>query len=40
MCRIIQKLAGHSSPKTTQIYTHISGSLISKTYSPLSTINL
>jgi integrase/recombinase XerD len=37
---IIQKIAGHSSPKTTQIYTHISGSLISKTISPLSTIKL
>jgi site-specific recombinase XerD len=37
---IIQKLAGHTSPKTTQIYTHISGSLISKTISPLSNIKL
>ncbi len=35
---IIQRLAGHTSPKTTQIYTHISGSLISKTYSPFSNI--
>lgn len=37
---IIQKLAGHSSPKTTQIYTHISGSLISRTTSPLNYISL
>jgi site-specific recombinase XerD len=37
---IIQKLAGHTSPKTTQIYTHISGSLVSKTYSPFSSIKM
>jgi site-specific recombinase XerD len=37
---IIQKIAGHTNPKTTQIYTHISGSLVSKTYSPLSSIVL
>jgi len=35
---IIQKIAGHSSPKTTQIYTHISHNLISKVNSPLSGI--
>lgn len=37
---IIQKIAGHSSVKTTQLYTHISNSLISKTYSPLQSISL
>lgn len=35
---IIQKIAGHSSPKTTQKYTHISHNLISKVNSPLSGI--
>jgi site-specific recombinase XerD len=28
--RIIQKLAGHSSSKTTEIYTHVSNQLLSK----------
>lgn len=37
---IIQKIAGHSSVKTTQIYTHISHNLISKTPSPMSFITL
>lgn len=37
---IIQKLAGHSSPKTTQIYTHISHNLISNINTPLNSINL
>lgn len=37
---IIQRLAGHSNPKTTQIYTHISGALIAKTYSPFSSIKI
>jgi site-specific recombinase XerD len=37
---IIQRLAGHNSPKTTQIYTHISSGLISKTYNPLSQISI
>lgn len=37
---IIQKIAGHSSIKTTQIYTHISHNLISKIQSPLSNIIL
>ena len=37
---IIQKLAGHNNPKTTQIYTHISSNLISKTYNPLNQITL
>jgi len=35
---LIQKLAGHSSVKTTAIYTHISHNLISKIQSPLSAI--
>ena len=35
---IIQKISCHSSPKTTQIYTHISHNLISKVNSPLSGI--
>ena len=37
---IIQKIAGHSSVKTTAIYTHISHNIISKTPSPFSNIKL
>ncbi len=37
---LIQKLAGHSSVKTTSIYTHISHNLISKIQSPLNNISL
>ena len=37
---LIQRLAGHNSPKTTQIYTHISHNLISKIQSPLAAINI
>lgn len=37
---LIQKIAGHSNIKTTQIYTHISHNLISKINSPLSNIQL
>lgn len=37
---LIQKLAGHSSVKTTLIYTHISHNLISKIQSPISNIQL
>lgn len=37
---LIQRLAGHSSVKTTAIYTHISHNLISKIQSPLSNITL
>lgn len=35
---LIQKLAGHSSVKTTAIYTHISHNVISKINSPLNQI--
>ena len=35
---LIQRLAGHSSPKTTAIYTHISHNLISRIQSPISGI--
>jgi integrase/recombinase XerD len=38
--RIIQKALGHSSSKTTEIYTHVSRSLISKLHSPLNQIKL
>lgn len=37
---LIQKLAGHSSVKTTAIYTHISHNVISKIQSPLNQILL
>lgn len=37
---LIQRLAGHSSPKTTAIYTHISHNIISKINSPLNAISL
>lgn len=33
--RIIQKLAGHSSPKTTEIYTHVSNELLKKIHLPI-----
>lgn len=37
---LIQRLAGHSSVKTTAIYTHISHSVISKIQSPISALRL
>ena len=37
---LIQKLAGHSSVKTTAIYTHISHNVISKIKSPINGIKL
>jgi site-specific recombinase XerD len=33
--RIIQKIAGHSSSKTTEIYTHVSNSILSKINLPI-----
>lgn len=37
---LIQKLAGHNSVKTTNMYLHISSNLISSIQSPLSQIKL
>lgn len=37
---LIQRLAGHSSVKTTAIYTHISHNLISKIQSPIAAIRI
>lgn len=33
--RIIQKMAGHSSSKTTEIYTHVSQAFLSKVTTPI-----
>jgi site-specific recombinase XerD len=33
--RIIQKITGHSSSKTTEIYTHVSNQLLSKVNLPI-----
>jgi site-specific recombinase XerD len=38
--RHIQEVLGHSSIKTTEIYTHVSNKEILKIRSPLSTLNL
>ncbi len=37
---LVQRLAGHSSVKTTSIYLHMSHNLISKIQSPISSIRL
>lgn len=37
---LIQKIAGHNSPKTTMIYTHISHNLISQIQSPINQIKI
>lgn len=34
-CRIIQKIAGHSNIKTTEIYTHVSTNILQKVQLPL-----
>ena len=38
--RYIQEILGHNSPKTTMIYTHVSGKKISEIRSPLEDLDL
>lgn len=38
--RYIQELLGHSSPKTTEIYTHVSRKELSRIQSPIDTLDI